>query len=92
MRKFALLDTENKVINISVADDNWDSTGWIEYTDKQCGIGYTYNAYADVFIAPQPYPSWLLDENFNWQPPTPKPEGDCIWDEQIGDWVNGETL
>ena len=30
---------------------------------QYAGIGYTYNPVNDVFIAPQPYPSWSLDEN-----------------------------
>ena len=37
------------------------------------GIGYTYDADLDIFIAPQPYPSWILDVNHDWQPPTPMP-------------------
>jgi hypothetical protein len=40
---------------------------------QYAGVGFTYDAVNDVFIAPQPYPSWLLDDNFNWQPPSPKP-------------------
>ena len=40
---------------------------------QYAGIGYTYDAVNDVFIAPQPYGSWTLDENFDWQPPTPMP-------------------
>ena len=35
--------------------------------------GCTYDADLDIFIAPQPYPSWILDENHDWQPPTPMP-------------------
>ncbi len=38
---------------------------------QYAGIGYSYDPVADVFIAPQPYPSWSLDENYDWQPPTP---------------------
>jgi hypothetical protein len=33
------------------------------------GTGYTYDPIADVFIAPQPFPSWVLDENYDWKPP-----------------------
>jgi len=40
---------------------------------QYAGIGYTYDADADVFVAPQPYPSWTLDSNHDWQPPTPMP-------------------
>ena len=55
---------------------------------QYAGIGYTYDSNADVFIAPQPYPSWTLDNNFDWQPPTPKPEGDYYWDEDLKQWVS----
>lgn len=55
------------------------------------GIGYSYDSIADVFIAPQPYPSWTLDSNFDWQPPQPRPEGFAwTWDEELGEWINGE--
>jgi len=55
------------------------------------GIGFSYDEIADVFIAPQPYPSWILDENYDWQPPKPKPEGWFIWDEEAQEWVDVET-
>lgn len=52
------------------------------------GIGYTYDAVNDVFIAPQPYPSWSLNQNFDWQPPTPMPtEGRWYWDEDSLSWL-----
>jgi hypothetical protein len=55
---------------------------------QYAGIGYTYDPVADVFIAPQPYPSWSLDENFDWQAPTPRPEGmGWYWDEATLSWV-----
>ena len=50
-------------------------------------INYTYDADADVFVRPQPYPSWSLDSNHDWQPPTPQPEGDCYWDEESLLWL-----
>jgi hypothetical protein len=60
---------------------------------QYAGIGYTYDAVNDVFIAPQPYPSWSLDENFDWQPPTPMPtEGNRYWDEDSLSWVEVESL
>jgi hypothetical protein len=54
---------------------------------QYAGIGYTYDADADVFVAPQPFPSWSLDSNHDWQAPTPKPEGDWLWDESELAWV-----
>lgn len=52
-------------------------------------IGYTYDPTADVFIAPQPYPSWVLDKNHDWQPSVPMPDGDKLWswDEKTLSWV-----
>jgi hypothetical protein len=42
----------------------------------------------DMFIPPTPYPSWVLDEaTCTWVAPTPKPDGDYVWDEQAGDWA-----
>jgi hypothetical protein len=58
---------------------------------QYCGIGYSYNAEADVFIALKPYPSWTLDGNFDWQAPTPKPEGiNWRWNEDTLAWVEQE--
>ena len=55
---------------------------------QYAGIGYSYDPVNDVFIAAQPYPSWALDNNFNWQPPTPRPEGDFwYWDEDSQSWL-----
>ena len=56
---------------------------------QYAGIGYTYDAVNDVFISPQPYPSWALDNDFNWQPPTPRPEGHFwYWNEALQVWVD----
>ena len=55
---------------------------------QYAGIGYIYDEIADVFIAPQPFPSWSLDANHDWQPPTARPEtGDWIWNEDAMDWI-----
>jgi hypothetical protein len=60
---------------------------------QYAGIGYSYDPVADVFIAPQPYPSWSLNENFDWQPPTPRPDVDvCYWDEASLSWVESTIL
>ena len=54
------------------------------------GIGYTYDAVRDAFIAPQPYPSWVLDEaTCRWTAPVPMPSegGPWAWDEDTESWV-----
>jgi hypothetical protein len=50
-------------------------------------IGFTYDEIADEFVADQPFASWTLDANNDWQPPTPKPEGAFYWDEGSLSWV-----
>lgn len=55
---------------------------------QYAGIGYTYDAAADVFIEPQPHPSWALDENHDWQPPVPRPtKGLWSWNESSLEWI-----
>ena len=69
-------------------DGNWKQTSYNRNFRKQYGmIGYTYDEIADVFIEPQPFPSWTLDENHDWLPPVPKPEGYFEWDEENQTWV-----
>jgi hypothetical protein len=54
---------------------------------QYAGIGYTYNETDDVFISPQPFPSWSLDENHDWQPPVARPaEGMYAWNEESMQW------
>ena len=56
---------------------------------QYCGVGYLYNPEADVFIAPQPFPSWSLDDNHDWQPPVPFPtDGNMYkWSEDDLNWI-----
>jgi hypothetical protein len=56
------------------------------------GIGYTYDPNNDVFYPPQPFPSWTLDGNWQWQPPTPYPDDDntYVWNENTQTWVEVE--
>jgi len=68
---------------------NWKQTSYNNNFRKQyAGIGYTYDAVNDVFIAPQPFASWSLDQNFDWQAPTPRPEGmGWYWNEDSLSWL-----
>jgi len=54
------------------------------------GKGYTYDSEADVFIAPRPYPSWILNSNYDWEAPVLYPDGDgeteYFWNEDTQDW------
>lgn len=67
----------------------WIQTSYNHNIRKQyAGIGYTFDEAADVFVAPQPFPSWSLDENHDWQAPKPKPGDDLMygWNEETQDW------
>jgi hypothetical protein len=56
------------------------------------GIGDTYNPDEDIFVTPQPYPSWSRSGSF-WNPPTPRPEGmNWTWDEASLSWVESTIL
>jgi hypothetical protein len=68
---------------------NWIQTSYNNNMRKQfAGIGFSYDDVNDVFISPQPYPSWSLDENHDWQAPISKPEDDkkYAWNEDTQSW------
>jgi hypothetical protein len=59
------------------------------------GIGYSYDATRDAFIAPKPYASWLLNEDTClWAAPIPMPEDagtgeppkQYLWNEATQAW------
>jgi hypothetical protein len=54
---------------------------------KYAGLGDSYNDEEDIFIAPQPYPSWTRNGSY-WEAPTPMPtdEKSYVWDEENLVW------
>ena len=76
----------SKVVNVIVADADFVAQSDLDYVlCTRGGIGWSFDG--TNFIPPQPYPSWTLDENNAWQPPTPKPEGNYAWFEPNKVWV-----
>ena len=64
--------------------------GGTPFRKNYAGLGYTYDAVRDAFIAPKPYSSWLLNEDSClWEPPVPYPTDDkrYSWDEATTSWV-----
>ena len=57
------------------------------------GVGFSYNPDEDIFIEPQPYPSWSRSGSF-WNSPTPMPVDDKFyrWDEDTTSWVEIPSL
>tara|TARA_B100000902_G_scaffold308196_1_gene297301 strand:+ start:1542 stop:2150 length:609 start_codon:yes stop_codon:yes gene_type:complete len=43
------------------------------YRGNAAKIGGTYDPANDVFINPKPFDSWVLDGNYQWQPPVTEP-------------------
>ena len=76
---------------------NWKQTSYNAvsgngFRKNYAGIGYTYDAIFDAFIAPQPYPSWKLDyTTYQWVAPVAMPE---ITEEYIWKWseINKEWI
>lgn len=64
--------------------------GGTPFRKNYAGVGFKYDNQRDAFIPPQPYPSWLLDDNTClWQPPVSRPDDgqQYIWDESTQSWV-----
>jgi hypothetical protein len=54
------------------------------------GVGYTYDAANDVFYAPQPFASWVLNQTaWLWEPFVAYPTDGLryAWDEATTTWV-----
>jgi len=78
----------------------WKQTSYNDNFRKSfTGIGQIYDASKDKFLVPQPYPSWSLDSNDDWQPPVNYPDtikinglmANSTWDEDNLRWI-GKTF
>ena len=72
----------------------WLETSYVGSIRKNyAGIGDTYDPELDAFYTPQPYPSWSLDSNCKWTPPSPCPDPSpdesyyYDWDEDTESWI-----
>ena len=86
---------------VDALDGNWVQTSYntqggvhllgdTALRKNYAGIGYTYDSDRDAFYAPQPFPSWTLNEDSCiWEPPTPMPEDDKFyaWNEDSLSWI-----
>ena len=78
-----------------LADDLGLGGTWIQtsynnnFRKRYAGIGFTYDPVADVFIAPKPLPSWILNSNHDWEPPIAPPSDDkfWVWNEETVSWI-----
>jgi len=70
---------------------NWKQTSYnANFRKNLASIGYTYDAVLDAFIAPKPYPSWLLNTTTcQWEAPISYPTDGkrYYWNEDTQQWV-----
>ena len=73
-------------------DDSWKQTSYNDnFRGRLATIGGTYDPVNDVFIAPQPWDTWVLNPvTFEWEAPVPIPDGltyeDVQWDPYTNSW------
>ena len=79
----------NTVANTHTADGT-------PFRGNYAGIGFTYDAENDVFKAPKPYASWVINEStWTWKAPVDMPElteeetaagSYYVWNEDTTSW------
>ena len=91
------IESEQKGIDFcnTIKGAKWVRTSFTGSFRKQyADVGYTYSETDDVFIAPKPFASWSLDENYDWQAPIDYPADgkDYSWDEANQVWVESPVI
>jgi hypothetical protein len=102
MSHFAKLDN-NVVTEVIVAEQDFINSGavgdsflWVQtsyngnFRKNYAAVGDTYDKSKDAFIAPQPYPSWTLNEaTCQWEAPTAYPDdgNQYEWNEETTNWT-----
>ena len=104
MSHWAQIDDNNIVLQVLVGPNygdegeaffnalggTWVKTSYNGNIRKNyAGIGFTYDADRDAFIAPKPFNSWLLnEETCQWKAPIEYPADGLMyeWDEEATDW------
>ena len=104
MSHFAQINNEGIVQRVIVAEQDFINSGavgdafnWIQcsynnnFRKQFPGPGHKWDHAHQMFVEPQPYASWNLDANLDWQPPVALPaDADTVsysWDEAAQLWV-----
>jgi hypothetical protein len=105
MSHWAEIDENNIVLRVLVGNNSEPDEGeafmnslggtWVKTSyngnirKNYAGIGMSYDAERDAFIAPKPYDSWILDEETcRWEAPVAYPTDGIMygWDEETTNW------
>ena len=73
----------------------WKQTSYNGNMRKNyAGIGYTYRSDIDAFVPPQPFASWVLNADAQWEAPTPMPtDGQMYsWNEETTSWKANDQV
>jgi hypothetical protein len=68
----------------------WKQTSYnANFRKNYAGMGYIYQSDIDAFVAPKPFPSWLLNANAQWEAPVAMPQDGKMysWNEDSTSWV-----
>ena len=67
---------------------NQHISGGTPFRGNYAGVGFRYDEENDVFVAPQPFPSWTLSDSYLWEAPAPYPTDgeDYVWNENRKEW------
>ena len=106
MAHFAKLDN-NIVTEVIVAEQDFINSGavgdsflWVQtsynrnFRKNYAAVGHTYDKAKDAFIAPKPYPSWVLvEDTCQWEAPTAMPDDgkEYEWNEDTTTWVENDV-
>jgi len=101
MSHFAKINSNGTVEEVIRAEQDFINSGvvgdaflWVQtsyngnFRGKYAATGDTWDKVNEVFISPQPYPSWSLNDSFNWEAPVARPDDDKMyaWDEETTSW------
>jgi hypothetical protein len=95
------LSSDAETFVASIVPHSEDGTAWKQtsynnnFRKQYAGIGDTFDSSKDKFIKPQPYPSWSLDSNDDWEAPVTYPtiteiDSNLViitWDEDNQKWL-----
>lgn len=82
------------LVDWSGGHQHWKQTSYNNnFRVRYAGIGYRYDELRDAFIAPQPFMSWVFnEETLDWQAPVAYPDDEKLyyWNELTKEWIINE--
>ena len=83
------INTDEETLNSGLlGNPSWFIEYFVDGSSRPAMFGGTYDFEKKQFVDVQPYPSWELDSNNEWQAPLEKPSpGLYEWSESVLSWV-----